>query len=358
MGRQQEGLLGEIEEATKRPDEAERRRELERLSNRQEQLREEADRMARRLQRLMAESAGRTVNQAAEKMSQATQSARQSDGRAASQQAEGAKKDLDEARQQVRQRRLEAELQLALEQIARLEETLQGMHGRQQKIIEETQRLDKLAGDQGRLTRPQAAGLHDLARGQGLLQSETVALTEKLVGADVFNLALSGAAGQMARAASLLERRETGTPTQQAEQSALRRIEQLLEAIKPEEAEEPEDDASDSDTGQGGPEGVGQPPGSGVEALVELKLLKLLQQEINDATRELEETFGPAETLTDEARRRYAQLSEEQGRLAALLLDFTEPEEDAEDNPEGLPAAPAESRADDPLLPLDEESPP
>jgi len=334
MARQQEGLRKEIEAAQERSDEAERRRELERLGVRQEQLEEQAERMARRLERLMAEAAGQTVSEAAGSMKEAAQSARQSDGRASSQQAGEAKKNLDEARRQVERRRLEAEVQLALEQMARLEEALEGMHGREEKIIEETLRLDKLAEDQGRLTRAQAASLHDLARGQGLLQSETVGLTEKLVGADVFNLALSGAAREMARAAALLDRRETGAPTRQAEQNALRRLEQLLEALKPEEAdEEPEDSAS----GQGGPEGSGQPPGSGVQTLVELKLLKLLQQEINHRTRELEEAFSPADTLTDDARREYTQLSEEQGRLADLLLDLIQPDENPEDNPERLP---------------------
>ena len=352
MAAKQEGLRKQIEEAERLPDEAERGRQLERLSREQEQLEEQAERMSRRLERLLAESAGQTVAQAAEKMHQAAESARQGSCQAASQQAHGAKQDLDEARRQVQERRLEAEVELALEQMARLEETLQGMHRREERIIEETLRLDQLAQDQGRLSRAQNVTLRDLARDQDLLRSETVALTKKLVGAEVFNLALSGAASEMARAAALLGRGQTGGPAQRAEQNALRRLGQLLEALKP---EEPEEEPDESDSGQGGQGESGQPPGSGVQTLVELKLLKLLQQEINLRTRELEEALGPAETLTDEARREYTQLSEEQGRLADLLLNLITPQEDPEDNPNGLPGQPLDGHGDDLLPPLDAE---
>ncbi len=350
--RQEEGLRKAMEQAEQRSDEAQRRRELERLSRQQEQLQEQAERIARRLQRLMAETAGQTVAQAAQKMQQAAQSARQGDSQGASKQAAGAKRDLDEAGRQVARQRLEAEIQLALEQLARLEQTLQGMHRRQEEMIRETQRLDQLAHDQGQLTRAQSASLHQLARAQGLLQTETVALVENLVGAEVFHLALSGAAREMGRAAALLDRRNTGAPTQQAEQNALRRLGQLLEALKP---EEPEEDPDSAKGGQGGQGASGQPPGSGIQTLVELKLLKLLQEEVNRRTQELESTFGQADPLPAEVRREYVELSAEQGRLADLLLNLITPQEDPEGNPEDFLDAPSEDVLEPPL---DEESPP
>lgn len=349
MAEKQEGLKKQIEEAEGLSNQEERRRQLERLGRQQQELQEDADRMARRLERLMAESAGQKVAEAAGKMGEASQSAQQGNCRGASQQAGEAKKDLDEARRRVHQRRMEAEVQLALEQLARLEQTLQGMHRHQEVVIEETLRLDQLARDQGALSRAQAASLVQLARDQNLLRSDTVALTEKLAGADVFNLALSGAAREMGRAAALLDRHQTGAPTQQAEQNALRRLGQLLEALKPEEPEEPDDDEN-AGAGQGGQQGSQPPPGSGVQTLVELKLLKLLQQEINQRTQALEQTFGQAESLPDENRREYVQLSEEQGRLAELLLDLIQPQANPEDVPEAMP--------DDPLLPPNEESQP
>ncbi|NQT11422.1 MAG: hypothetical protein HQ582_01650 [Planctomycetes bacterium] len=340
MAQRQEGLRKKIEAAEGMADEGQRRRELERLAGEQEELEQQAERMARRLERLLAESAGQTVARAAEKMRGAGQSARQGECRAASGQAEEAKKDLDEARRQVARRRLEAEVELALEQMARLEETVQGAYRHEEKIIEETLRLDQLAQDQGRLTRAQNATLHDLARDQELLRKQTVDLAAKLVGANVFNLALSGAASDMGRAAAGLGRRDTGPPTQRAEENALRRLGQLLEALKPEEPdEEPDDDGS----GQGGGKGAQRPPGSGLQTLVELKLLKLMQQEVNQRTQTLEAAFGQADSLTDEGRREYDQLGEEQGRLADLLWDLIAPQEGPEDTPDSLPGLDEES---------------
>jgi len=340
MAERQEGLRNKMEAAENMADEAERRRELERLSGEEEELEQQAGRMARRLERLLAESAGETVARAAEQMRGASQSARQGECKAASKLAQGAKKDLDQARQQVARRRLEAEVELALEQMARLEETLQGSHRREEKIIEETLRLEQLAEDQGRLTRAQNATLHGLAGDQELLQREIVDLSEKLVGAEVFNLALSGAAREMGRAAALLSRRNTGAPTQQAEQNALTRLGQLLEALKP---EEPEDEPDDPGSGQGDAGGAERPPGSGLQTLVELKLLKLMQEEINHRTRALEGSFGEADPLTDEARREYDQLSEEQGRLADLLWNLIAPQDGPEDTPDSLPGLDEES---------------
>ena len=353
--RQEEGLRKALQQAEQLSDEAQRRRELERLSRQQEQLQEQAERMARQLERLMAEAAGETVAQAAQKMQQAAQSARQGNCQGASKQAAGAKRDLDEARRQVAQQRLEAEIQLAMEQLARLEQTLQGMQRRQDEMIKETQRLDQLGHDQGQLSRAQNASLHQLARAQSLLQTETVALAEQLVGAEVFNLALSGAAREMGRAADLLDRRDTGSVTQQAEQNALRRLGQLLEALKP---EEPEEDPDASKGGQGGKGPSGQPPGSGIQTLVELKLLKLLQEEVNRRTQELESAFGRAEPLPDEVRREYVELSAEQGRLADLLLNLITPQQDPNGDPEDFLDAPPDPLGDLLESPPEKESPP
>lgn len=354
MTQRQQTLHKEIDRADRQPDDQQRRRELERVSPQQGQLQEEAERMARRLERLMAESASRTTSKAAEKMREAAESSRRAEGREASEQAGAAKRDLDEARRQLAERRRQAEADLALEQMARLQETLEGMRGQQEKIVQETVRLDELVRAQGQLTRPQAASLHGLARGQESLQAETTALTEKLIGADVFNLVLEDAAAEMARAAAWLDLRKTGQPTQQAEQNALRRIGQLLDALA---QEEPEEDAEQPSGGSGGTGGQAGAPGSGVQALAQLKLLKLLQLEVNLRTQTLENAFGASDSLTDEARRRYTELSDQQGRLADLLLNLIQPQGAPEDNPEGPPDG-APNADEDLLLPLDSEGSP
>ena len=58
----------------------------------------------------------------------------------------------------------------------------------------------------------------------------------------------------------------------------------------------------------------------GTVSLAELKLLKSLQQEINLRTAVLAEVVGPDGKPTDQQRREYAELAEEQNALAEMIL--------------------------------------
>ena len=330
LAQRQEGLRKKIQQAaetTDEADEAERRRRLEKLAREQGQLEEETERMSRRLERLLADRAGQTTRQAAEKMDLAGQAAGQGKCQDAGRKALEAEKDLEDARRQLAQQRRQAEVELATEQLARLEDALTSLHGRQQKALDETGRLDGLRQTQGQLTEAQGASLRDLAREQKLLKQQTDALAEELAGADVFILAVSGAAGRMAQAAALLQRRRTGIPTRQAQQDALGRLSQLLEALKPEEP------TNEPDAAAGGAGGAGQggAPGGGVQTLAELKLLKLLQEEVNLRTRQLEETIGRVDRITDQQRLQYTELGQQQRRLADLLMQLIQPVENPEE---------------------------
>ena len=339
---QQEGLCKQIEAAATRADQQQRRRELEKLSRDQAKLEKQAGHLARRLQRLLADRAGETTGEAAEKMGHAGRQAKQGSGREAAQQAAEARKDLEKARKQLAQRRLQAQVELATEQLARLEDALKNVHGRQKNVLDETGRLDDLQRAPGGLTPGQDVTLTDLARQQRLLRTETAALVEKMAGAKVFTLALSGAVADMTRAADLLARRQTGPPAQQVEQSALRRLAQLLEALK---SEEPQGDTSSGSAGGPGGQQGGSP--GGIQLLAELKLLKLMQGEINRQTGELEQSFGGVDKLDEAARAEYELLSREQGRLADLLLEMIQVQGDPEDNPDRLPDVPPEERRDE-----------
>jgi hypothetical protein len=125
----------------------------------------------------------------------------------------------------------------------------------------------------------------------------------------------------------------------------------LLEALKP---EPPKEDPDDSKGGQGGQGAAGKPPGSGIQTLVELKLLKLLQEDLNRRTEALESALGGADPLPAEVRRRYAELSAEQGRLADLLLNLITPQAEPDGDLDGLLDAPPDS-IEDVLEPVPKE---
>jgi len=317
--RSQESLQNNIEQAAEDPDEAERRNRLERLGRQQNKMQQDTERMARRLERLLADRACQSTCAAADSMQKAGQCALDKAGTKAAELAKEAKRHLQEAQRLVAEKRRQARAELAMEQLARLEDAIESIQHQQKNVIDETGRLDTLQQDHGQLTAAQAVSLRDLARQQRLLQTETTGLGEKLVGAGAFQLALSGAARYMTTAAGLLERRQTGPPTQEAEKNALHRLDQLLEALKP---EEPDPQSQTGSSGQGAQGGL---PGGGVQTLAELKLLRILQQEINLRTRQLEETYGKNDPLPDNARREYAELSREQGSLADLMLELLVP---------------------------------
>lgn len=347
LRQQQEGLRKKWDAARKMTDEAERRRELERLSRQQRELQQQTERLARRLERLQADRAGRSAAQGGAKMGQAGEQGQQGVGQAAAEQAAAAQKDLDEAQQQLAEARRQAEQELAEEQLARLEDGLKSLAQRQENVLEETRHYDELSESQGELTRAQLISVGDVAREQQSLRDEVQALADKLT-AKAFQFSLEGIAREMTAAKTLLERRQLGATTQQTIGQALHRLRQLLAALAPDQGEEQEDDE-----GQQGGQGGGQQQDDGGRLLTELKLLRLMQVDINEQTKTLEGVRRQSGKLTAEQKRAYASLSAEQGKLADLLLDLLQPDEaNPEDDPENLPEMPSDDDSDDPLLPL------
>jgi len=334
--RRQAELSKRLDENSQDADQARRRGELQRLGQQQTELQQEAERLARRLERLLAEQAGQTTRQAAGHMGEAGQCAGQGNCQGASRAAEAAEEALREARRQLAARRLQAEAELAAEELGRLEESLKHLRGRQEGILAETQRLGQLQ-EQGELTRAQAANLGGLAREQGLLQAETGQLGDKLGGAGAFQLTLSRAAGSMGQAAALLSHYQVGAPAQEAEKEALGRLDLLLQALKKEPASEAGSGGAGGTGGAGGGAGQGGNPAA-FQILAELKLLRLLQEELNLRTAELQKALKTPDALTAEQRRQYAALSEEQGRLADLTAQLLQVEQEAaEEDPAGSP---------------------
>jgi hypothetical protein len=338
LARRQSKLAEELERVGQDTDQ-ETRSQMERLRREQESLEQETDRMTRRLERLMAQQASRTTEQAAGSMQAAAQGAGAGDAQGASREAAEAKSKLDEAQQQVARRRRQLEAELAMEQLARLEDSLKTLRGRQQSVIDETRRLDELATTQGELTRGQLASLLNVGREQQLVRGETIQLSEKLAGAAVFNLALGVAADDMKAAANLLERKQTGEETQRAELNARARLDQLIEAVK---EEEPESGDGGGAGGAGNQPG-GMPMAQALQALAELKLLKLMQEELNLRTRDLENAFGQVEDPADDARGQYDALSSDQGQLADLMLNLIAPQEDPDTDLDTLPEVPVQN---------------
>jgi len=335
LKKQQEELRSLAEQAAKETDEKEKKRQLERLTKQQREAAEKTHRLARRLERLQAQAASQSLEKASDSMAQAGDSGEQGQADQAQQNAEQSELELEQAAKQLQQAIAQAEQELLEEQLARLEHSIEGMIGRQQALFEETIRLGKLLEDQGEFDRAEKQSVYTLAAGQRHLAEELDTLSQKTAGSKAFQLGLDGASREMLRAAARLDRATIDNDVQQAQQTALSRLKQLLEAIKPNEDQPPEQGDPGAGQGGGGPD---QQQNQGIEKLAEFRLLKLLQEEINRRTVELENVRRASGELTDEQVREAIDLAEEQGKLADLLLELSQPmQANPEDDPENLP---------------------
>jgi hypothetical protein len=132
----------------------------------------------------------------------------------------------------------------------------------------------------------------------------------------------------------LLERRDVGDETLRAELAALAHIERLQTALRA----DPQPAAEESPEEGGAGEGAGQGPQPKVRSIAELKLLKAVQEEINNRTRALDDASHQSSRMTDEQQLEYTTLSQEQGKLADLITNMIETSaERPEDSPDSLP---------------------
>jgi len=215
------------------------------------------------------------------------------------------------------QNRTVADLRAVLEILARggtdalagLAESVQRLHDRQQELLKDTASLEQLRRA-GPLLPDAQDRLGRLAPRQHSLQEETAELGRTVAGHGAMALALGAAGEEMGRAAEMLVRRETGQSAQQAQRGAARRLAFLLEALRPEQLGE-QDPAA---TGRQSP----RPQPQTRQLLAELKLVKLLQEDLNARTRQAQESGAGAPS----AAQRLAGLAEEQGGLAKLLVQL------------------------------------
>ncbi len=340
LANRQKGLQKKMEAAAANPDEAQRRRELKKLAEEQRRLQQETDRLARKLQRLQAEQAGSHASSAAGQMGKAGEQSQKGDAAGAEKNAEQALKDLEQAGEELAEARRQAELDLALEQLAKISDALEGLKNRQQSLSSETLRLDQLAAKQ-QLTDGQKESVRNLSRQEGVARQDTLDLGEKLSAAAVFQAALKGAARELELAADQLQQLKTGVPTQTAQRNALRRFEQLLEALKLEPANDGKKKEKKEGGGGKGGGGKQQPmPKDGIPGIAQLKLLKMMQLELNERTKELDTRLAgrKPEEFTEVDRRERDLISQQQGEVARLTLNLSRPAQaGAEDGAEKLP---------------------
>jgi hypothetical protein len=314
--------------ASKNQNAQQRANELKRLAKEQAEIQKQLDNQLKRLAKLNAESAARAAARAAGRMGQAQRNLDQGQGEQGEQDQDEALADLEEAQDRLNQARREAEEQLAMEQLTKMGDRLIGLAERQEKVKTDTASYEKLRAEkEGKLTVAQRGGIRKLAGVQEGIKDETAELIEKLEGAPVFSLTLKRASTSMDTAARRLQALETDEATQRAAGSAAARFKQLIDALKPDRvknAGQQQQQGGDQDGGGGG----GGGGGDGIPPAAQLKMLKALQEEINERTEYFDELKRRGKALSPDQVAELDRLHDDQGTLADLVRDLTKPKTD------------------------------
>jgi hypothetical protein len=119
--------------------------------------------------------------------------------------------------------------------------------------------------------------------------------------------------------------------TRKHQTTALRRLDQLLDALKPERgvAQRP---AENGGGGEGQPAGRMR-EGDGIPALAQLKALRALQEEVNKRTEEFSRQHPDLTKLTKEQKAELESIRQDQQEVADLLEQLTQPARSEGDKP-------------------------
>ena len=315
--------LNKTREARDNPDAKQRADQLKRLAKEQQQIQDELKKQLKRLQKLNAEAAARAGGRASGRMAKAQEGLDQDQGEQAEQEQEEALADLEDAQDQVEQARRDAEERLAMEQLTKMGDELKSLAVRQANIVARIDEYEKLRTEkQGKLTIAQRTGIRGLGQVEKGLKDETGDLIEKLEGAPVFELTLNRAAEGMTAAAERLHALRTDEETRRAAAAAANRFKQLIDSLRPDKPKQ----GNEGQQGGGGRQGGGA--GDGIPAAAQLKMLKSLQEEINERTEYFDELRRRETPLTPEQDAELTRLETDQGTLADLARDLTRPKKD------------------------------
>lgn len=340
LEREQGKLADGLDKQATEPQDA----ELQKLEDQQRKLEEKTGELAKKLETSQAFEASQAAQNAAGSMNKAAGAAQQKKPGDAAQQAREAQKKLQEAKRNVNEQIAQRQADLLREQMARLEQHINGLVVRQEAIKRESERLLTVKRKaNGNLSDAQSTSVGDLGIEQESLAIETRALGQSPQLPSAFSLQLEWTAADMSSSAGSLRQRKLDDSAIASQQSALDRLRMILDALQAASSagnNDQNDSPMEDETPMPPPAADDAPPPD-IHDLAEVKLLRAMQAEINGKTAELENLRATDGSLPLEAADQLAALAEEQGRVAELALKLVQslgrpkrpPGENAADRP-------------------------
>jgi hypothetical protein len=343
-----------LQDANKIANEEERLQKRKELAKEHEQLKEELQKEARELARLQEQRASNDLNRAAEDVEKAAKKLQQGDN--AEEEQKNAQEDIKQAKQDFQ----ESEDELAREQLAKIADKLQGLKERQDAAVERSEEFQKKLLAKKLWTDELADSLGGDALSQRGIAKEVQSLKEKLKQAKVFEHLLERAATAMDEAARTMDERKNegladrGDPklaeqlkqeeldnegkrhaeTVKYQKQAVRRLDNLLDAIKQELAKKEEEPKPKEEQQPNQGEQQEQPrarAGDGIPSVAQLKALRAEQLDVNQQTKDFAERHPDAARLTQDQQKELKQIQEDQGRLMELFQQLIAPAENKGD---------------------------
>jgi hypothetical protein len=338
---QQDELRKKADAANRETDDAKRADELKKLSLEQQKLADQTRDLVQKLQRERVDDAARDARSALNKM-EAARDDLERGMNPADQQKEATEK-LDAARDKLDDAAAKAPKELTDEKRRKLADLVKALTERQRAAIAEADRLQEKVLAEKKWSRPVLQSYKDLEDRERALAVEVQTLADReFHDLLVFARIVKDASESMTRAADKAKLRrqdaldaDPDSPfDKDLEQSnagrvrrpmdlALRRLEQVLEALKPESAPKKEPAKKE------GPPMSGMPPMGGgggngdvIPPLAQLKALRALQADLNARTAEFDKLHPDREKLTDEDREDLKELEDAQREIAALFEEM------------------------------------
>jgi len=293
------------------------RDELLELRKQQVELARDAQESAQRLLQRQIGKAGTSASRAADAMQAAADGLQDEVSPSAIADQRDAVDDLLQAERELNRLRHSLDAGRVSARLAELGQDAQAYRTRQQRLTDETARLEEALREQGRLSRSELRSLRQLATDQRSLSEDVASngtgITE---GADVFHMAFQMAAQHMADAAGRLDERTTDEATQNAQAAAMQFLDQIADvsAMKPPQSNDAVPTTADSSDETA--ESVD------TSLIPQLELLLNMQRGLAERTAALMSVQETQGALTVDEQEELALLAARQAQLKSLAADI------------------------------------
>ncbi|MFH1299528.1 MAG: hypothetical protein ABIK07_00605 [Planctomycetota bacterium] len=320
LKQEQQDVLQKLQAAANSANQTELKEQLEKLMKQEQELQQKLKEFEQQLERLSLQQPAQSVQRAGNRLSQINEALKQGNLQEAQKEIQESLADLEQAQRELAARRKEAEESLAFEELAKLDSELKRLIERQDAVILETNRLEQERLSRGRWSRGQLKSLKQLFETEQDLQHEARSLAQKLAAAPVFVLVIEKVIDQLDIAVNRLEQRLTDQETLTAEQSAKSQLAVLLQILNDSQSQggkQPDSNQPNQDAPQ-----TGSPQSDQISLITQLKLLKLLQEDILQRTRSFNNSISPEKPLTPLQIQQRNHLAKEQAGLAELSMEL------------------------------------